>query len=212
MVLVRNTLPAVEPRRLPDRGAPGIYEWPEEPVRALTGERMDVAAFVGVAPRGPARERAGPWPWAVRRPKHWSVRRSVPVLIESWSDYRRHFGGFEGPGLLPYSVATFFEQGGKRAWVVRVVHEYGGVENGDAVASGCVMADGSESPAPIGANEDPATYLARLRAACAGGAGLLLRARSEGRWGDRLAVESSTPRRTSSPSELRRSTSRGRTA
>jgi uncharacterized protein len=34
-------------------GAPGIYSLPPEPIRQLTGARMDVCAFAGVAPRGP---------------------------------------------------------------------------------------------------------------------------------------------------------------
>ena len=32
-------------------GAPGIYPYPDTPLRAFTGVRLDVAAFVGVAPR-----------------------------------------------------------------------------------------------------------------------------------------------------------------
>lgn len=104
-------------------GAPGIYEAPREPLRALTGERLDVCAFVGVAPRGPAR--------AVRFEASWlpppdedepAVKRSVPVAVESFAEYQRLFGGFEGPGRLPYAVAAFFENGGARAVIVRVVH------------------------------------------------------------------------------------------
>ena len=37
-------------------GAPGIYSVTDEPLRALTGVRMDDCAIVGVAPRGPAPE------------------------------------------------------------------------------------------------------------------------------------------------------------
>ena len=36
-------------------GAPGIYRYPDVPLRGLAGVRMDVCAFVGVAPRGPVR-------------------------------------------------------------------------------------------------------------------------------------------------------------
>ena len=45
-------------------GAPGIYRMSDEPLRALTGVRMDVAGFVGVAPRGPSRLPAFQAPWA----------------------------------------------------------------------------------------------------------------------------------------------------
>jgi len=36
-------------------GAPNIYRAPDELRRTLGAERMDVCAFVGVAPRGPCR-------------------------------------------------------------------------------------------------------------------------------------------------------------
>src|SRR5262245_32060097 len=108
---------------------------------------MDVCAFVGVAPRGPARV---PWvgPDAVddggrsipedvptlapERPK----RRSVAVPVESFDAYRRLYGGFEGPGRLPYAVASFFEQGGRRAYIVRIVHAYGGAKDEAGAATG----------------------------------------------------------------------------
>src|SRR5689334_14464505 len=84
-------------------GAPGIYRAPAAPIRALTDVRMDVCAFAGVAPRGP---------------EH------TPVAVESWAAYTRLFGGFDGPGRLPYAVASFFENGGDRAYIVRIVHRY----------------------------------------------------------------------------------------
>src|SRR3989441_11289008 len=94
-------------------GAPGVYVIPDEPLRALTGVRMDVCAFVGVAPRGPAREPYFDLDWA---PKPCvdgeTVRLAVPRAVESFSAYTRAFGGVEGPGLLPYAVAGVFENGG----------------------------------------------------------------------------------------------------
>jgi hypothetical protein len=152
------------PLRIPT-GAPGIYKLPDSPLRALTGVRMDVCAFVGVAPRGPVRVPVvnETWPDDVPcvepgRPR----RRTVAVPVESFDDYRRVFGGFEGPGLLPYSVAAFFEQGGRRAYVVRIVADYSNAaKNAGGVASGTV-ADGMLAPS------------------------MTLLARSEGTWGNRL--------------------------
>ncbi|HEX8695873.1 MAG TPA: phage tail sheath C-terminal domain-containing protein [Longimicrobium sp.] len=149
-------------------GAPGVYPLPDEPVRALTGVRMDVAAFVGVAPRGPARLPAFTASWAEppRGPAAPTLGlRSVAVPVESWSAYRRLYGGFEGPGLLPYAVAAFFEQGGRRAYVVRVVHDYG-----EGIAS-------NEHGTAFG---DVRGATPRL------GGTLRLRARDEGSWGNRL--------------------------
>ncbi|MBV9108682.1 MAG: phage tail sheath family protein [Gemmatimonadetes bacterium] len=151
-------------------GAPGVHLLPDEPVRALTGVRMDVAAFVGVAPRGPARlpAFAAWWAEAPRGPANPTASlRSVAVPVESWDAYRRLFGGFEGPGLLPYAVASFFENGGTRAWVVRVVHDYGdgAAENGWGTARGTVPG-----------------------ARTATGMPLTLDARNEGSWGNRLSA------------------------
>jgi hypothetical protein len=145
-------------------GAPGIYDLLPETVRSLTGERMDVAAFVGVAPRGPAREPVFRASWADPLPPAAPVTvhsRAVPV--ESWEEYTRLFGRFEGPGLLPYAVAAFFEQRGRRAYVVRIIHAYGTIADAAGVASGVVAG-----------------------AVPRGGGELRLRARNEGSWGNGL--------------------------
>lgn len=149
-------------------GAPGVYPVAGEPLRAITGVRMDVAGFVGVAPRGPSRLPAHAAWWAeppCGPAAPTAGLRSVPVPVESWSEYRRLFGGFEGPGLLPYAVAAFFENGGRRAYVVRIVHDYGegAPENDAGVATGAVP---GVTPR-------------------AGGT-FTLRARDEGSWGNRL--------------------------
>ncbi|WP_224360837.1 phage tail sheath subtilisin-like domain-containing protein [Hyalangium versicolor] len=152
-------------------GAPGVYELPDVPLRVLTGERMDVCAFVGVAPRGPARKPFFHEPWAPAPcAEGQPVQRSVPVVVESWSAYQRLFGGFEGPGLLPYSVASFFENGGRRAYVVRIVHDYG-----------------SGNP-----SNDAGVARARLMGVTLpGGVPLWLRARNEGTWGNKLSARMS---------------------
>jgi len=153
-------------------GAPGVFSVPPDPIRRLTGERMDVCAFVGVAPRGACRQ-----PWVDHGAAHtpdWRMcdparprQRSVAVAVESFDEYRLQFGGaagpFAGPGLLPYAVAAFFEQGGRRAYIVRIVHDYGS----DA-------ADAQGVAAGVLAGVDGA---------------LRLRARSEGSWGNSLRAE-----------------------
>ncbi len=111
------------PARFP-LGAPGVFTLPEVRPLQLHPQRMDVCAFAGVAPRGPARvppEEGDVTGWR-RVVEGGPVQRSVPVAVRSFDDYRRQFGGFEGPGLLPQAVAAFFEQGGRLAWVVRIVH------------------------------------------------------------------------------------------
>jgi len=153
-------------------GAPGIYRIPDSPLHALTGVRMDVTAFVGVAPRGPVRVPVVNEKWLDGIPCVESARprrRTVAYPVESFDEYRRLFGGFEGPGLLPYAVATFFEQGGQRAYIARIVHDYGNALdpktfkplNDEGVAAGIVAAGATSTP-------------------------LKLRARSEGSWGNAL--------------------------
>jgi hypothetical protein len=157
-------------------GAPGVSFRSPEPLRALTDVRLDICGFVGVAPRGPARLPQPPLPWEPRRApddQRPPVRHAVPVAVDSWEEYRRRFGSFEGPGLLPYAVASFFENGGRRAWVVRIVHDY----TRDPLVKDVVHADENErgrAGAPLGT--------LRTRA----GAPVRLLANNEGAWGNRL--------------------------
>ncbi|MBA3441621.1 MAG: phage tail sheath family protein [Pyrinomonadaceae bacterium] len=147
-------------------GAPGIYPYPEVPLRALSGVRMDVCAFVGVAPRGPARVPVVNEKWLDDRPCVEPERprsRTVAQAVESFDEYRNLYGAFEGPGLLPYAVAAFFEQGGRRAYIARIVPDYNDPPaNSGGVAKGNVPG--------VQTTAGP----------------LLLCARNEGRWGNRL--------------------------
>ena len=152
-------------------GAPGIYRAPDNPIRALTGVRMDVCAFAGVAPRGPARVPYFDRPWAPQPvlPGE-TVRLATPVAVESWTAYTRLFGSFEGPGRLPYAVASFFDNGGQRAYIVRIVHQY-------------LKGDGSPDAAAI----DKGIPRGRFTGLTATGGRLVwVRARDEGSWGNAL--------------------------
>jgi hypothetical protein len=155
-------------------GAPGVYVIPDEPLRVLTGIRMDVCAFVGVAPRGPARVPRFNATWAPQLCREGqTVTHSVPVAVESWEAYRRLYGAFEGPSLLPYAVASFFENGGVRAYIVRIVHEY-------------VTPDGSPDDAANARGVASARLVGLAATDASGGKAVWLRARNEGDWGNRL--------------------------
>lgn len=149
-------------------GAPGVIYVPQIAPRVLVGVRMDIAAFAGVAPRGPAFELADPHAWAF--PDGVVRTRSVPVVVESWDDYAERFGSFEGPGLLPYAVAAFFQQGGQRAQIVRIVHDLDGVSDGSVPVPGRSRYDFGASLSAVG------------------GGVVSLFARNEGSWGDHLTV------------------------
>ena len=128
-------------------GSPGIYTRPTAVNPVLRSERMDVCAFVGIAPRGPCREPKLPEWWREEEGSYmpkwqdqvFQTRRSIPVAVESFDEYQRLFGGFDGPGRLSYAVSAFFEQGGARAYVVRIVHEYNNiVVNRQGIATGTI--------------------------------------------------------------------------
>jgi hypothetical protein len=128
---------------------------------------MDVCAFCGVAPRGPARVPVVNEKWPDTRPSvepERPIDRTRPYAVESFTAYQQLYGGFEGPGLLPYAVASFFEQGGQRAYIARIVHDYGPADprNAQRVAEGTVPG-ASTTAGP-----------------------LLMRARNEGSWGNLL--------------------------
>lgn len=159
---------ADDPVRRVVLGAPGVYLAPEVPRRRLDAEPMDVVAFVGVAPRGPAYE---PLDDPTLRDRGITHARSVPVTVDSWDSYQEAFGGFTGPGLLPHAVAAFFAQGGRRAVVVRIV---AASRASDAADAGPARVPGTAPPGcaryDLGAGVPP------------------LRARSEGAWGNQLVV------------------------
>jgi uncharacterized protein len=166
--------PAIAPFSL---GAPGVYQVGDRPIRMLTGVRMDVCAFVGVAPRGPARDPYFDETWAPQpiseRPRDRKVKLATPVAIESWSAYTRLYGSFEGPSLLPYAVASFFDNGGRRAYIVRIVHQY-------------FKSDASDDDV---ANDRGIARGAFDGASAAGGRDIWLRARNEGSWGGALVAQ-----------------------
>ena len=151
-------------------GPPGVYFAPVAPAPQLTIEPMDVAGFAGVAPRGPAWELVDDPALSEQGPFR---ARSVAVPLDRWDDYLELFGAFEGPGLLPYAVAAFFAQGGRRAYVVRIVAA-DDVQAAPAEPRGC-----TEFKLELAMESPP----------------LLLRARSEGTWGNRLAITMAFTRR-----------------
>lgn len=101
----------------PTLGAPGVYFAPASAVDRLDVEAMDVAAFVGTAPRGPA------WvPMTDPQDGACFRARSVAVAVDSWDDYVELYGGIEGEMQLAPAVSAYFAQGARRAYIVRVVH------------------------------------------------------------------------------------------
>lgn len=80
--------------------SPGVYI-SEKPftTTTVTGPTTSAAAFVGTALRGP----------------------SSPALVDSWSTYRSLFGDVSSSYELGYAVYQFFANGGRNAYVARVI-------------------------------------------------------------------------------------------
>ena len=79
---------------------PGVYiEEVPSAVHTITGVATSIAAFVGWAPRGPTNE---------------------SVLVQSFMDFQRQFGGLDARSLLGHSVSHFFTNGGQQAYIVRL--------------------------------------------------------------------------------------------
>lgn len=84
---------------MPTYATPGVYyERSDADYAAIGPLRTDVAAFVGIARRGPL---------------------DVALPINSWRQFVSHYGDFTGAGYLAYAVRGFFENGGRRCWIVR---------------------------------------------------------------------------------------------
>ena len=121
--------------------APGAwlqrYDQPASPTATL---RTDIVGLIGIAERGPV---------------------GVAVPVESFRQFQAVFGDFIGGGYLAYSVRAFFENGGRRARIVRVASD--DPQRGAAAATYTVPVMG-------------------------GGAGWTIAASSPGSWGNSLSV------------------------
>jgi Bacteriophage tail sheath protein len=80
---------------------PGVYiEEIPRAVHTITGVATSIAAFVGWAAQGPT---------------------TKAVLVQSFSDFQRQFGGLDSRSLLGYAVNQFFANGGQQTYIVRLV-------------------------------------------------------------------------------------------
>jgi phage tail sheath protein FI len=88
---------------MPTYETPGVYdERSDASGGGIAALRTDVTGFVGIAERGP-------------------LHLGVPV--ESTRQFEAWFGRPIDEGYLAYSARAFFENGGRRLWVVRVASE-----------------------------------------------------------------------------------------
>jgi phage tail sheath protein FI len=71
----------------------------------ITGASTSIALFVGWSRSGPT---------------------DCALSLSSFSDYEREFGGLDARSLLGHAVRHFYDNGGSRAWVLRIVGTDGG--------------------------------------------------------------------------------------
>lgn len=120
---------------MPDPVLPeGPVEERDGPLRPIAGVATDVAGFVGVTETGP----------------------TAPTLVTSWAGFQQTFGGvIDQPPFvtpfwrLPYAVRGFFENGGRQAWIARVLDALAPASPGDLAgvigeATGAAAATGIE--------------------------------------------------------------------
>ena len=80
---------------------PGVYVQENIQQQGMVNQsRTDaVAAFIGQLPKGPV----------------------VPTLIATWSDFVKYFGGVSSAYPTSSALYTFFSNGGRNAYIQRVV-------------------------------------------------------------------------------------------
>ena len=86
---------------MPEYLAPGVYiEEIERGPKPIEGVATSTAAFIGETARGPLK----------------------PKFITGYNEYLRNFGDVYAPDkYMPYAVKAFFDNGGRRCYVTRIV-------------------------------------------------------------------------------------------
>ena len=135
---------------MPEYLSPGVYvEEISTGPKPIEGVSTSTAGFVGPTERGPTR----------------------PRLVTSWLDFQRWFGSYLDPekSYLPYGIQGFFQNGGQRVFVARVLGEGAQTATATFAAAGGGEGDGPE-------------------ATDGGSQGLVLSANGPGAWGQNLLV------------------------
>ncbi|MDY6795822.1 MAG: phage tail sheath C-terminal domain-containing protein [Actinomycetota bacterium] len=127
---------------------PGVYiEEIPSGVRTITGVATSITAFVGRAKKGEPDD---------------------PILIHSFADYERKFGGLWEESTMSYAVQHYFMHGGRDALIVRVIND------GEKASVTLPTTEPTGEPTP---EPNPETT-----------PGIVLEAASEGTWGDNIRV------------------------
>ncbi|HEX3151330.1 MAG TPA: phage tail sheath C-terminal domain-containing protein [Gemmataceae bacterium] len=95
---------------MPELLHPGVYTFEvSSGVRPIEGVSTSTAAFIGNAEKGPIPGTILP-----------NGRMAQPEMVTSLTEYFRRYGGFRKDSYLTYAVRAFYDNGGRRAYIVRV--------------------------------------------------------------------------------------------
>ena len=136
---------------------PGVYiEEISSGVRTITGVATSITAFIGRALTGPVNE---------------------SIIINSYSDFERTFGGLWLGSTLGYAVRDFYLNGGSQAIVIRLYH----LDKKDKASLSIGKKDDKASPSAGGVASSASEVASSA-------SGLALEAAFPGAWGNNLRV------------------------
>ncbi|MGP8330468.1 MAG: hypothetical protein ACT6FF_09165 [Methanosarcinaceae archaeon] len=96
---------------MPEYLSPAVYvEEVSSGIKPIEGVGTSTGAFIGIAEKGPI---CG---------VNYDGEPGRPVLITSFGDYQRTFGGYVKDEFLAYAVQQFFTEGGSRCYVCRTAN------------------------------------------------------------------------------------------
>lgn len=137
---------------------PGLYLQEIAGESPIEGVSTSTAAFVGVAEKGPIGESG---------------------FVTSWKNFQEIYGGYLENSYLAYAVRGFFENGGVRAYISRVVHYEGGVKKSTAAKKELTIT--KQQPVELESGE---TELQDVPVVVG-----LFEADNDGAWGNKIAVD-----------------------
>ena len=123
---------------------PGLYVKEIKGISPVEGVSTSTAGFVGIAEKGPINE---------------------AILVTNWTQFVDNFGSFMNSSYLAYAVRQFFENGGTRAYIKRVVHLDETGTPTSSVASADIMDESGTNPV------------------------IKVTSKNDGAWGNKLAVQ-----------------------
>ena len=123
---------------------PGLYVKEIKGISPVEGVSTSTAGFVGIAEKGPINE---------------------AILVTNWTQFVDNFGGFINSSYLAYAVRQFFENGGTRAYIKRVVHLDETGTPTSSIASADIMDELDTNPV------------------------IKITSKNDGAWGNKLAVQ-----------------------